>query len=55
MGVGGFNVIIGLLMIGGGLSKKFTLIGTNSWEALVGLGVIIAALGVFQIVRASKH
>jgi hypothetical protein len=54
MGVGIFNVVVGVAMIGGGLSKNFTLLGTNSWEALVGLGVVIAGLGVYQIVQSRK-
>jgi len=54
MAVGIFNVVIGIAMIGGGLSKSFTLLGTNSWEALVGLGVVIAGLGVYQIVQTKR-
>jgi hypothetical protein len=54
MGVGIFNVVVGVAMIGGGLSKSFTLLGTNSWEALVGLGVVIAGLGVYQIVQSRR-
>ncbi len=54
MGVGIFNVVMGLAMVGAGLSKNFTLLGTNSWEALAGLGAVIAGLGVYQIVQSRR-
>ncbi|MEM9187647.1 MAG: hypothetical protein AAGF12_00625 [Myxococcota bacterium] len=54
MGAGIFNLIIGGLMVAGGLSGRFTLLGTNSTEALAGLGAAICAYGIYQIVRSRR-
>jgi len=52
MGTGIFNLVVGLLALGAGLSGKFTFVGTNSSTVLVVIGAIIAALGVYQIARS---
>lgn len=49
---GAWNLAIGLVLMAGGLSKKFTLLGTASWEALVGLGAVIAGLGAYQLYKS---
>lgn len=53
MGVGIFNVLMGAAMVTGGLNG-YTIIGTSSWEGLVGFGVIIGGLGVYQIVQSRR-
>lgn len=52
MAVGIFNLVVGLAFVVGGLTKKLTLLGTNSWEGLAGLGAVIAGLGAYQIYKA---
>jgi len=44
-----WNLIIGIIFIGLGLSGRFTLFGINSPWALVGLGVILAIWGGVQM------
>ena len=51
MGVGIFNVIMGGLAIAGAF-YGFSLIGTDSQLALGVVGGVIAALGVYQIIRS---
>jgi len=46
------NIIIGILFIIGGLTGKLALIGTNSSGALVVVGGLLVAWGVFKMVRA---
>ena len=45
------NIVLGLLMIGGGLSGKLVFIGTDAAWPLVALGVFLVGLGVYRIVR----
>ena len=45
------NVIIGLLLVVGGLSGKFVLLGTNSSVLLAVFGGAIAGLGVYRLVK----
>jgi len=45
------NVIIGLLLVVGGLSGKFVLLGTNSSVLLAIFGGAIAGLGVYRLVK----
>ena len=45
------NLILGLIFIGGGLSGKLALLGTNSPEALVAVGVGMVIWGGIQIAR----
>jgi hypothetical protein len=52
MSAGVWNVIIGLVMLAGGLSGRFSLLFTNSSLALAVVGGVIAAVGGYQIVRA---
>jgi hypothetical protein len=49
-----WNIIIGLVMIIGGATKKLALIGTQSSGALVVLGVVLLGWGIFQIVRSRQ-
>ncbi len=46
------NIIIGAVFIIGGISGQLALRGTNSGPALAGLGAVLAAWGIFQLVRA---
>ncbi len=48
------KIIIGLVMIVGGLTGKLVLIGTNSGVALAGLGAVLIAWGVFNLVKARQ-
>ncbi len=54
MGAGIFNLVLGLIMIGGGASGKLTLLGTNSGTALVAVGVGLSGLGVYQLIKSRK-
>lgn len=54
MGVGIFNLVVGLVALVAGLSGEFALIGTDSSEALAGVGGVIAAIGVYQIVKSAR-
>ena len=49
-----FNIVFGLVMLGGGLSRKMTLIGTGSTEALAVAGAAIVGVGVYQLLRARR-
>ena len=44
-----FNIVMGLLSIGAGLSGEFALLGTDSPWALVGVGVALMAYGAYQV------
>lgn len=48
------NIIFGLIMLGGGLSGKLALIGTNSSWALAGIGGVVLGIGVAQFVRGLR-
>ncbi len=48
------KIIIGLVMIIGGLSGKLVLIGTDSGIALAGLGVVLVAWGIFNLVKVRQ-
>jgi hypothetical protein len=48
------NIALGLAMVLGGLTGWLALFGTGSSMALVVVGAICAALGVVQLVRASR-
>ena len=54
MGTGIFNIIVGVLSILAGLSGRFAFIGTDSPWPLIALGVVIAGLGVYQIMKARR-
>ena len=45
------SIIIGLVFIGGGLTGKLTLRGTESGYALAGIGVFLIGLGIFRMVK----
>lgn len=49
-----FNLIVGLIFIGGGLSGQLALRGTNSGPLLALLGLALAAFGIFQLVRSRR-
>lgn len=54
MGAGFFNLVIGGLAIAGGLSGRFSLLGTDSPTLLLVAGGAVSAYGVFQIIRARR-
>ena len=49
------KIIIGLVMIGGGLSGKLVLVGTNSGVALAAVGAGMLAWGIFNVVKARQQ
>jgi hypothetical protein len=48
------NLALGLAMLAGGVTGKLALFGTGSSTALVVIGAIVAALGLFQLIRAMR-
>ena len=46
------NIIIGVIFVIGGLSGQLVLMGTNSPEALAGVGVLLIAVGAFRLKRS---
>jgi len=63
MPAGIWNIVFGLAAVAAGLSGAFTIIGTQQlglsnemgrW-LLVGLGGMLAAYGVYQVVRSRKQ
>lgn len=49
-----FNILVGLVFIGGGLSGQLALRGTGNGPLLALLGLALAGFGVFQLVRARR-
>ena len=49
------NIALGIAMVLGGVSGQLSLLGTGSPAALVAVGAVVAALGVFQLVRAIRR
>jgi hypothetical protein len=45
------KIIIGLVMVGGGLSGKLVLVGTQSGVALAALGAALIVWGIVKMVR----
>jgi len=54
MGAGIFNIVMGGAMIVGAAWGNLTFIGTNSSLLLGVLGVAVAVLGVYQVIRARR-
>jgi len=50
-----WNIIIGLVMIIGGATRKLSLRGTSSSIALVVLGVVLLGWGIYSKVRRKKE
>jgi len=48
------NIVLGVAMIVGGASGRLALLGTGSGTALMVVGGVCAALGVFQLIRAAR-
>ena len=48
------NIVLGAAMIIGGASGRLALLGTGSGTALMVVGGVCAALGVFQLIRAAR-
>lgn len=48
------NIVLGVAMVIGGASGRLALLGTGSGTALMVVGGVCAALGVFQLVRAAR-
>ena len=49
-----WNIIIGLVFIGGGLSGHLTLRGTDSGPGLAILGGVLVIWGIVQVVKQRK-
>lgn len=54
MGVGVWNVLVGVAAIAAGLSGKVVIFTNSSW-ALIAIGAAITLLGVYQIVQSRKE
>lgn len=56
-----WNLIIGVVFIVGGLTKKLALLGTDSGMALAGVGAVMVVWGIWQMgsrrrnVKESMH
>ena len=48
------NILIGVAMVLGGASGRFTLLGTNSGTALMGIGGVIIVIGIYQLAKNIK-
>jgi hypothetical protein len=49
------NIALGIGMVLGGVTGKLALLGTGSATALIAVGAICAALGVWQLIRAMRE
>lgn len=49
------NIALGIGMVLGGVTGKLALFGTGSSTALIAVGAICAALGVWQLIRAMRE
>ncbi len=49
-----WNILIGLAAVAAGASGRFSLIGTNSSVLLMVFGGLLAAYGVYQIIRQRR-
>lgn len=49
------NIALGIGMVLGGVTGKLALLGTGSSTALIAVGAICAALGVWQLIRAMRE
>ena len=54
MRAGTWNLLFGIVAVIAGASGKFELLGTSSSTALVAVGGILAAFGLFQLIRSSR-
>ena len=50
-----FNIIVGLIMVGAGLSGQFSLLGTESPALLVGVGALVVGFGVHRVIRDRRQ
>jgi hypothetical protein len=48
------NIVLGAAMVIGGASGRLALLGTGSGTALMVVGAVCAALGLFQLIRAVR-
>jgi len=48
------NILLGVAMIVGGASGRLALFGTGSGTALMVVGGVCAAIGVYQLIRAAR-
>lgn len=49
------NIVLGGAMLIGGVTGKLALLGTSSSPALAVAGAVVAALGVYQLVREVRR
>lgn len=48
------RILIGAILIAGGLSGKFVLLGTQSGAGLIGVGAFMVLFGVYQLARRNS-
>lgn len=48
------NILIGVAMVLGGVSGRFTLLGTNSGTLLMAVGGVIIVIGIYQLAKNIK-
>ena len=50
-----WNIIWGVVCLAGGASGQLALRGTNSSGALMAVGGVLIAIGIFQVVKARSE
>lgn len=48
------RILIGAILIAGGLSGKFVLLGTQSGAGLIGVGAFFVCFGIYQVARRNS-
>ena len=48
------NILAGIALVIGGASGRLAFIGTDSPTAIMAIGGVVAAIGIFQLVRRMK-
>lgn len=48
------NILAGVALVLGGATGRLALFGTDSTTAIMAVGGVISAIGIFQLVRAMK-
>lgn len=50
-----FNIVIGLILVGAGLSGNFSLIGTDSPALLIAVGAVLTGFGIHRVIRERRR